>query len=122
MPSKKRKHDGQKPLLNQYDEQPIDERPVGMPSLDQIRTEVTLQGLPPGDGDYLYDSWLVSGYRTARNVPVRNWKAAVRQWKRAGWFPSQKTKMAQLDSEAERRSQTFKRLREEQQRHGNNGA
>lgn len=41
------------------------------------------------DGRAIYDSWLANGFRT-KSGPLRDFKAAARNWKRSKWFPSQK--------------------------------
>jgi len=47
------------------------------------------QGLTEDDGGYFWDRMLVNDWKIAKQ-PVRDWKAAVRTWKRQGYFPSQK--------------------------------
>ena len=46
-------------------------------------------GLPESDGEFLHDHFLESGWKRG-NEPIKNWKAAFRKWKSAGWLPSQK--------------------------------
>jgi hypothetical protein len=72
-------------------------RPRGMPPLDQVRTEITHQGLAEDDAQQLYDHWLANGFKTGRHA-VKDWKAVIRTWKRQGWFRSQKAQ----DTRAER--------------------
>lgn len=83
-------HTGQRPLISEYDDQPAKEiRPRGMPPLSEIKSETTRMGLPDSDAEHIYDTWLVSGFRTKAG-PIKNWKAAVRIWHRQGFFPSLK--------------------------------
>lgn len=85
---KEQKHIGQQPLISEYEEQTKD-RPRGMPSLTQIKAETSRLGLPDSDAEHLFDSWLVSGFRT-KTGPIRSWTAAIRIWFRSSYFPSQK--------------------------------
>jgi hypothetical protein len=91
MTRKEEKHLGQRPLdgLTEF-ETKAEDRPRGMPPLSEIRAETARLGLPDSDAEYLYDTWLVSGFKTARGTKIHSWTAAVRLWARAGWFPSQK--------------------------------
>lgn len=92
MPSKKiDKHTGQRPLpgVSEYDDA-LGDRPAGMPSLAVITTETAKLGLPDSDAAHLYDTWLVSGFKTARGAKILNWTAAIRIWHRNKYFPSQK--------------------------------
>jgi hypothetical protein len=115
--STRRKNDGQLPLINQFkDERPKDERPKGMPTLDQIRVECALHGLPFSDAAYIYDHWLTNGFKTGRGLTIKNWTAAIRVWKTNGWFASQKLnkQFKHNDAAAERRAATFRRIRDGQ--------
>lgn len=47
-------------------------------------------GLPKTDGQFLHDHFLESGWKRGKE-PIKDWKAAMRKWKSAGWLPSQKT-------------------------------
>lgn len=87
---KEQKHTGQQQLdgVTEYDVQAKD-RPRGMPSLSQVKAETQKFGLPDSDAEHIYDSWLVSGFRT-KTGPIRSWTAAIRLWFRSGYFPSQK--------------------------------
>jgi hypothetical protein len=88
MTKKEQKHIGQQPLISEYDHVPED-RPRGMPSLSQIKAETAKLGLPDSDAAHLYDTWLVSGFRS-KTGPIRSWTAAIRLWFRSGYFPSLK--------------------------------
>jgi hypothetical protein len=50
--------------------------------------------LTEDDGGYFWDRMLVNDWKIAKQ-PVKDWKAAVRTWKRQGYFPSQKYPQAQ---------------------------
>jgi len=64
------------------------EHPPGMPSLQEIRAELSkLKGAPSGvllaeDAEELHDAWLVNGFEVKSGCPIRNWKASLRNWKR----------------------------------------
>lgn len=92
MHSKKtQKHLGQRQLdgVTEYDTQ-TEKLPKGMPTLGMIKVETQRLGLPDSDAEHLYDSWLVSGFKTARGIKVVSWTAAIRLWHRNKYFPSQK--------------------------------
>lgn len=46
-------------------------------------------GLPKSDGSYLWNSWEAGGWKRGAG-PLKDWRAAARAWKQAGYFPSQK--------------------------------
>ena len=94
MTKKEAKHIGQTqlPHLTEYDETTADKeaRHRGMPPLAHVKIETAKLGLPDSDAEAIYDSWLMSGFRSARGLKIASWKAAIRIWNRNGWFPSQK--------------------------------
>lgn len=90
MTKKEARLSGQQPLISQYDEAAPEDRPKGMPSLNQIKTETAKLGLPDSDAEHLYDVWLVSGFRNGRNQAIKSWTAAIRIWHRNRYFPSLK--------------------------------
>jgi hypothetical protein len=90
MTRKEQKHIGQLPLVSEYDEQAAEDRHRGMPALCDVKSETRKLGLPDTDAEAIYDSWLVSGFKTARGLRIASWKAAIRIWNRNGYFPSQK--------------------------------
>lgn len=96
MASKKtQKHMGQRQLpgINVYAEERQydgEKLPKGMPILSQVKTYTTQLGLPDSDAEQLYDSWLMSGFKTSRGRDIVSWRATVRLWHRSGYFPSQK--------------------------------
>src|SRR5271154_7228501 len=92
MTRKEAKHIGQRPLLSEYEETPEDKdaRHKGMPPLCDVKIETARLGLPDTDADAIYDSWLMSGFRSARGLKIASWRAAVRIWHRNKFFPSQK--------------------------------
>jgi hypothetical protein len=101
--SKKKKHDGQLPLPHIPAALEEGQRPKGMPTLAMIKTATARYGLPDSDAEFLYDSWLMNGFKTARGQKIMNWQAAVRNWHRAGYFPSLRraNKFDTRDKEAE---------------------
>jgi hypothetical protein len=69
------------------------------------------------DGEYIYNSWLVNGFKTARGAKVQNWKAAIKVWQLAGYFPSQKKSPVKFhDAERERQAAHFERIKRDGQR------
>jgi hypothetical protein len=93
MPSrKKQKNFGQTffPEVMRANEEYFRSRPLGMPCLEVLATEMArYAGLPKSDAEYLYDRWLANGFTVSRR-PIKNWKAAMRDYYRNGWLPSQK--------------------------------
>lgn len=86
-------------------------RPKGMPPLEEVRTEITRQGLAPTDADDIYNYWLGNGFRTG-SAPVKKWQAVIARWKLKGWFESQKKQPnhARVDVRQERMLNTMKRM------------
>jgi hypothetical protein len=66
--------------------------PNGMPCLELIKAETARLGLPDSDAQGIHDAWLTNGYKTARGLQIKDWKAAIRTWFANDWFPSQKRK------------------------------
>jgi hypothetical protein len=116
MATKKQKTDGQKPLpgIPADLEKNQTGRPKGMPSLEMIKTATARYGLPDSDAEYMYDSWLMSGFRTARGQKIQDWQAAVRNWVRSGYFPS--LKRANKFNERDREAEELLRIRRAKQR------
>lgn len=52
-------------------------RPLGMPPLDAIQSELMRLGYPKSDAEQVYDGWLANGFRT-KIGKIRDWKAALR--------------------------------------------
>lgn len=46
-------------------------------------------GLPPSDGTFFWNKWEANGW-TINGKRIRDWAAIIRQWKAAGYLPSQK--------------------------------
>lgn len=92
MSTKKPKNTGQQWMggIEQGIEEDYADRPLGMPLLSVIRAETTKLGLPDSDAEAIYDAWLASGFRNGRGARIKNWRAALRNWHRYGYFPSQK--------------------------------
>lgn len=64
-------------------------RPLGMPPLEAITSEVLRIGFTRGDAEAVYDFWLSNGFKTGLNR-IRDWKAAIRTMIRYNRLPSQK--------------------------------
>ena len=47
-------------------------------------------GLPPADGEAFFDVMESNGWLKKGKVPVRDWRATMRTWKRNGWMDSQR--------------------------------
>jgi hypothetical protein len=71
--------------------------PNGGPTLEMVKGETAKFGLPDSDAEAIYDAWLVTGFKTARGIKIKDWRAAIRNWYRNGWFPSLR-KAAKNDS------------------------
>jgi hypothetical protein len=67
-------------------------------------------GLSEQDAEAVIDFWLGNGFMTGRHK-VRDWTAVLRTWKRAGWFPSQKTSTKVRPSEQSKQLADLKELR-----------
>jgi hypothetical protein len=93
MPSKKQTNQGQQwmPQIQEGVEHNNGDRPKGMPTLATLKSETAKFGLPDSDAEAIYDSWLVNGFKTARGIKIKDWRAAIRTWHRNGWFPSLRT-------------------------------
>jgi hypothetical protein len=87
-----KKNQGQQwmPEIQQAVEDVFIERPKGMPPLSMIKAETAKLGLPDSDADYIHDAWLTNGFKTGRGHKIQHWRAAIRNWFRNGFFPSQK--------------------------------
>lgn len=66
-------------------------RPLGMPPLEAIQSEVLRIGFTKQDAESIYDFWLSNGFKTGVNR-VRDWKAAIRTMIRYNRLPSQQAK------------------------------
>lgn len=64
-------------------------RPLGMPPLEAIKSEVLRIGFTVEDAESIYDFWLSNGFHTGLQR-VRDWKAAIRTMIRYNRLPSQK--------------------------------
>jgi hypothetical protein len=61
----------------------------GMPCLEVIESYALRMGLTKADASYIYDKWMLNGFKQGR-TPIKSWKHALSYWKNNGWFPSQK--------------------------------
>lgn len=66
-------------------------RPLGMPPLEAITSEILRIGFTRSDAESVYDFWLSNGFKTGVNR-VRDWKAAIRTMVRYNRLPSQQAK------------------------------
>jgi len=60
------------------------------PNLEDLVSFCKELNLPRTDAEYYDDHWKANGYRIGSN-PVRDWKAVIRNHKRHGWLPSQRS-------------------------------
>lgn len=97
MSKKEEKHMGQRQLdgVTEFEEA-AEDRPRGMPPLSEIKAATAKLGLPDSDAEHLYDVWLMSGFKTSRGNRIASWRAAIRLWHRAGYFPSQKKDQGEM--------------------------
>src|SRR5215469_14172295 len=63
-------------------------RPIGMPALQVLTTELARYGLPENDALWLYNRWLTNGFKMGR-TRIKDWKAAFRTLYYGGFLPSQ---------------------------------
>jgi hypothetical protein len=109
-PKKKdKKQQALKPIISDV-EANYAQRPLGMPTLPVLRTELARLGLPASDAEYLYDRWLTNGFKTKAGK-IKNWRAAARNFYREGYFPSQKKHASPDDREAVR--ERIKRMQDD---------
>jgi hypothetical protein len=66
-------------------------RPLGMPPLEAITSEVLRIGFTRQDAESVYDFWLSNGFKVGARQ-VRDWKAAIRNMARYNRLPSQQAK------------------------------
>jgi hypothetical protein len=102
-------------------------RPLGMPPLEAIQSEVLRIGFTRQDAESIYDFWLSNGFKVGARM-VRDWKAAIRNMVRYNRLPSQqakppglvehqKTKPAQLaEAKRDRLQSGMKQATEEDRR------
>jgi hypothetical protein len=74
-------------------EQSLEEtkRPLGMPPLEAITSEILRIGFTRQDAESVYDFWLSNGFKVGARQ-VRDWKAAIRNMVRYNRLPSQQAK------------------------------
>jgi hypothetical protein len=56
---------------------------------EEFRSYAATIGLLESDGSYLIDHFRENGWKRGKE-PIKDWKAAMRKWKTANYFPSQK--------------------------------
>jgi len=61
----------------------------GRGTRDELRSYAVEISLPDSDGDFFFDHMEEGGW-TRSGQPIKDWRAAMRKWKAAGWLPSQK--------------------------------
>jgi hypothetical protein len=110
-PPKKRdkKQQALTPIISDVEAQ-YQQRPLGMPTLPVLKTEIARMGLPDSDAEFLYDAWLANGFRT-KTGKIKSWRAAVRNWYRGRYFPSQKKHASPDNREAVR--ERIKRMQDD---------
>lgn len=64
-------------------------RPLGMPPLSEIETELKRLGYGKVDAESVYDYWLSNGFKMGARS-LRDWRAAIRNMIRYNRLPSQK--------------------------------
>lgn len=58
-------------------------------TLEEIQSYCSEIGLQPVDAEHCFDRWETSGWKIG-NQAIKDWKAAIRSWKRQGYLPSLK--------------------------------
>lgn len=86
---KKPTNDGQQFISEVEQSLETTKRPLGMPPLEAIKSEILRIGFTVQDAESIYDFWLSNGFRTGVNR-IRDWKAAIRVMIRYNRLPSQK--------------------------------
>jgi hypothetical protein len=111
--TKKPKNTGQQWIsgIEQGVEADYAERPLGMPVLSVIKAETTKLGLPDTDAEAIYDAWLANGFKSGRGARIKNWRAALRNWHRYHYFPSQKVLRQKSQGADERAKDAIRRMR-----------
>ena len=66
-------------------------RPLGMPPLEAITSEILRIGFTRSDAESVYDFWLSNGFKVGSRT-IRDWKAAIRNMVRYNRLPSQQVK------------------------------
>jgi hypothetical protein len=51
------------------------------PSFADLSNYCATEGMPSGEPEKIFDHWMANGFKTGKN-PIKDWKAAVRTWKR----------------------------------------
>jgi len=70
-------------------------------TLEEVSAFVVEVGLRPADAEYIFHKWNSNNW-TNGGKPVKDWKAQVRSWKAAEYFPSQKKKKQRnIDTDGE---------------------
>ena len=87
------------------------ERPLGMPVFSVIKAETAKLGLPDSDAEAIYDAWLANGFKGGNGRRIRDWRAALRNWYRYGYFPSQKVLRQKPQGADERAKDAIRRMR-----------
>lgn len=112
----KPKNHGQRPLpfINGHleIEDIKNERPNGMPTFSQIKTELARLGLTEDDARYVFDIWLMNGYTLRTGKKIRDWKAALRIWQTHNYFPSQKKGAPPVDEYHAKQEAAARRFKE----------
>jgi hypothetical protein len=113
MSAKKPKNTGQQWMggIEQGVEEDYAERPLGMPVFSVIKAETTKLGLPDTDAEAIYDAWLANGFKNGRGRRIKNWRAALRNWHRYHYFPSQKVLRRKPQGTDERAKDAIRKMR-----------
>lgn len=55
---------------------------IGIPTLGQCKLYASIIGMPVEQGDAFFDHFASNGWRVSGKAPMKDWKAALRTWKR----------------------------------------
>jgi len=78
----------------------------GKGTRDELRSYAVQIDLPDSDGDFFFDHMEEGGW-TRSGQPIKDWQAAMRKWKSAGWLPSQKSTQQQLPLAKQKHSNDY---------------
>lgn len=75
-------------------------------SEEELKAYAEEIGVAADDGSFLFDNWESNGWKSGSG-PLKDWRAAMRKWKRGGWLPSQKTQPSYQDRKSMSPSEKF---------------
>jgi hypothetical protein len=55
---------------------------LGTPTLHECKLYASILGMPVEQGEAFFDHFTSNGWRVSGRAPMKDWKAALRNWKR----------------------------------------